>query len=100
LATITDFAWFGLLTLFVLSLVVYGRSLLRNAALRAALIVMGVSVLLYCTVFYGNFRYRAPLEPLMLLVVAPLVTRLWEIRTNRRDVERQRHRPSGPLARP
>jgi 4-amino-4-deoxy-L-arabinose transferase-like glycosyltransferase len=85
LGTITDLAWFALLTLFVLATIVYGRQLLGNAGLRAILVYIGISVLLWCTVFYGNFRYRAGLEPLMMLVAAPLVLRLWDMRTRRRS---------------
>ncbi len=38
---------------------------------------IGISVVLYGFVFYGNFRYRMPLEPLMILLATPLLTAAW-----------------------
>jgi hypothetical protein len=42
--------------------------------------VFALSAFLYGFVFYGNFRYRAPLEPLMILLAAPVLVRLWDVR--------------------
>ena len=78
--------WFGLLAAFVLSLWAFGRSLLRNGLLRAVLVYFGVSLLLYLIVLYGNFRYRAPLEPLMLLRHGPAV-HLIKLRRSRLDAD-------------
>jgi 4-amino-4-deoxy-L-arabinose transferase-like glycosyltransferase len=80
LGVLADVAFYGLLTLFTLALLVYGRRLLVNAALRGILVYFAASLVLYCVVLYGNFRYRVPLEPLMLLVAAPLVVRIWRLR--------------------
>ncbi|MFN8133587.1 MAG: glycosyltransferase family 39 protein [Solirubrobacteraceae bacterium] len=80
LDVLADFAYYSLLTLFIGSLLVFGRRLLGNAVLRGALIYIGVLVFLYSIVLYGNFRYRVPLEALMLLVAAPLAVKIWELR--------------------
>lgn len=83
LGTLADFAWFALLAAFIASLFTFGRSLLRNLLLRAGLAYIGVSLVLYTIVLYGNFRYRAPAQPLMLFIAAPLAVRLSEIRRDR-----------------
>jgi hypothetical protein len=75
--------WFVLLTLFVSSLLVFGRSVLKNSILRAILLYMGVSLLLYVVVLYGQFRYHVPVEPLMMLVAAPVVAQLVAVRQRR-----------------
>jgi 4-amino-4-deoxy-L-arabinose transferase-like glycosyltransferase len=77
---LADAAYYALLTLFVASLVVFGRAFLRTRLLRAALAFLAVVLVLYGFVFYGNFRYRIPLEPLMILVAAPLVGRLADLK--------------------
>jgi hypothetical protein len=83
MGTIADMGWFVLLTLFVSSLLVFGRSVLKNSVLRAILAYMGISILLYAIVLYGQFRYHVPIEPLMMLVAAPLVAQLVAIRKRR-----------------
>jgi 4-amino-4-deoxy-L-arabinose transferase-like glycosyltransferase len=83
LGLIADIAYYGLLAGFVTTLLVFGRSLLRNPALRAALVYIAAAVVLYSFVLYGNFRYRLPLQPLMILVVAVLAVRLWDLRRSR-----------------
>jgi hypothetical protein len=80
LSILADAAYYALLTLFVTSLVVFGRAFLRTRLLKAAIAFLAVALVLYGFVFYGNFRYRIPLEPLMILVAAPLVGRLADLR--------------------
>jgi 4-amino-4-deoxy-L-arabinose transferase-like glycosyltransferase len=80
LGTIADVAWGGLLTLTVLALALLWRRLWSVPATRATIVVLGLTLVLYGVVFYGNFRYRMPLEPLMMLLVAPLLTGLWRAR--------------------
>jgi 4-amino-4-deoxy-L-arabinose transferase-like glycosyltransferase len=75
-----DFVWYSLLALTLASAWVFGRGLWDNRVLLASLAFIGVSLVLYGFVFYGNFRYRAPLEPLMLLIAAPLVARVLAMR--------------------
>jgi 4-amino-4-deoxy-L-arabinose transferase-like glycosyltransferase len=81
LGIVADVAWFGLLGLFVLALVVLWPLLWRNPLGRAGIALTAISLFLYGFVLYGNFRYRMPLEPVMILLVAPLLTRLWERRS-------------------
>ena len=83
LGTIADMGWFVLLTLFVSSLLVFGRSVLKNSILRAILAYMTISLLLYVVVLYGQFRYHVPVEPLMMLVAAPVVAQLVAVRQRR-----------------
>jgi 4-amino-4-deoxy-L-arabinose transferase-like glycosyltransferase len=80
LGVVADVAWFGLLALFVLALVVLWPLLWRNPLGRAGIALTAISLVLYGFVLYGNFRYRMPLEPVMILLAAPLVSRLWERR--------------------
>lgn len=84
LGVLADFAYYALLTLFIGSLLVFGRRLLANAALRAIIAYVAVLVVLYSLVLYGNYRYRVPLEPLMMLVAAPLAVRIWSLRAGPR----------------
>ena len=39
------------------------------------------ALFLYGFLYYGNYRYRLPYEPLMVLVAATFLTRLWTWRT-------------------
>jgi 4-amino-4-deoxy-L-arabinose transferase-like glycosyltransferase len=84
LNTLADFGGYALFTAFVVSLVVFGQALWRRRPiLRGALLYLAASAVLYGFVFFGFFRYLAGLEPLMLLVAAPLVARLWSLRARR-----------------
>lgn len=83
LGTIADMGWFVLLTLFVSSLLVFGRSVLKNSVLRAILAYMGISLFLYVIILYGQFRYHVPVEPLMMLVASPVVAQLVAVRKRR-----------------
>ncbi|MGI8633626.1 MAG: glycosyltransferase family 39 protein [Solirubrobacterales bacterium] len=66
-----------LLVAFAASLVVCRRVILGSAAGRGALALLVAAVPLYGFVLYGNFRYRVPLEPLMILLAAPLAQTAW-----------------------
>lgn len=83
-ATLADIGGYALLTAFVGSLVVFGKALWRRRPiLRGVLVYLAISALLYGFVFFGFFRYLAGLEPLMLLVAAPLVAQLLRLRAQR-----------------
>lgn len=71
-----------LIFLTLASLVVLGgRRLWRSHPLmRGALAYLAVSLLVYGFVYYGQFRYRLPLEPLMILVATPLLVWVWDQR--------------------
>ncbi|MFL5867631.1 MAG: hypothetical protein ACJ766_11105, partial [Thermoleophilaceae bacterium] len=77
---VADSAYFGLLAATILSLLLLGRELWRQRVVRGVLVLFAGALVMYGFVYYGNYRYRAPLEPLMLLVSAPLLARLWRLR--------------------
>ncbi len=89
LATFGDVGWYLLLTGFLTSLIVFGRSMLRNSVLRACAAYMTGSLLLFSIVLYGQFRYHIPLEPLMVLMTAPLVAQILAVRRRRLDASRK-----------
>ena len=69
--------WFVLLAVTIAAVAVLRRELWRRRATRGTLALFVVALVAYGFVYYGNYRYRAPLEPLMLLVCAPLLVRGW-----------------------
>jgi hypothetical protein len=77
---IADVAWYGLLALFALALLLLWPVLWRNPLGRAGIALTVLSLFLYGFVLYGNFRYRMPLEPVMIMLVAPLLVGVWERR--------------------
>jgi 4-amino-4-deoxy-L-arabinose transferase-like glycosyltransferase len=82
--TLANIGGYALLVAFFASLVVFGKALWRRRPiLRGALVYLAISAVLYGFVFFGFFRYLAALEPLMLLVAAPLAARLWTLRAQR-----------------
>jgi hypothetical protein len=89
-----DVAYYALLAATLASVVLFGRRLWRDRVLRGALAMLGAAVVLYGFVYYGNFRYRVPLEPLMMLVAAPLVAAGSDGRWNLRATLRP-HRRAG-----
>jgi hypothetical protein len=74
---LADVFWFALLALTLAAVVVLRRELWRQRALRGTVALFVIALVTYGFVYYGNYRYRAPLEPLMLLVSAPLLVRGW-----------------------
>lgn len=76
---LADAGYFGLLTLTVLGAVVLGRPFWRSRAGRVIATSMITALILYGLVYYGNYRYRLPYEPLMVIVTATLLTRLWRM---------------------
>ena len=73
---VADVAYYALLAATIASLILFWRTLWRNRVLRGALAMIGAALFLYGFVYYGNFRYRVPLEPLMMLLAAPAVLAL------------------------
>jgi 4-amino-4-deoxy-L-arabinose transferase-like glycosyltransferase len=80
LGVLADFAYYSLVAAFLASLLVFRKRLWADRVMRAALVYISLAVILYSFILYGNFRYRMPLETLMLLVAAPLASRLWQLR--------------------
>ncbi len=77
---LADSTFFALLAAMIGSLVLLWRALWRNRLVRGVLVLFAGSLVLYGFVYYGNYRYRAPLEPLMILVAAPLLAGLGRLR--------------------
>jgi type IV secretory pathway TrbD component len=67
---VSDAASYALIGALLLTVAVFGRSLWRVPATRAMLLFLAAAIPLYGFVYYGNVRYRIPLEPFMILVVA------------------------------
>src|SRR3954449_6521835 len=67
---VADAASYALLAALLLTVVFRGRALWRVPAMRAILVFLAAAIPLYGFIYYGNVRYRIPLEPFMLLVVS------------------------------
>jgi hypothetical protein len=80
LRVVADFGWYSLLAATLAALTLLWRELWGNAVTRGVIALFAGSLVLYGFVYYGNYRYRVPLEPLMLLVSAPLAVRVWSMR--------------------
>jgi hypothetical protein len=78
IGVIADAAYYGLLTLFLLGTVVLGRAFWRTRMGRVFAATLLTAVFLYGFLYYGNYRYRLPYEPLMVLVAATLLVRVWD----------------------
>ena len=77
LGLLADAAWFALLTAFVATLVIAGRALWRRprtlaarTAVHGTLTWIVVSLVVYCVVLFGQWRYHIAIEPLMILLTA------------------------------
>jgi 4-amino-4-deoxy-L-arabinose transferase-like glycosyltransferase len=80
IGALADFAYFSLLFL-TIAAVVLVPEVRRNRVTRGVLGLFAAALVFYGFVLYGNFRYRASLEPLMILLAAPLLVRMWELRS-------------------
>jgi 4-amino-4-deoxy-L-arabinose transferase-like glycosyltransferase len=64
-----------------------GRRLARlHPLMRGVLAYLAATLITYGFVYYGQFRYRLPMEPLMLLVATPLIVTVWQSRAALREV--------------
>jgi 4-amino-4-deoxy-L-arabinose transferase-like glycosyltransferase len=75
LGNVADLFFYGLLAFTLLAALVAWRSRPLAREVRALWLLLGAALVLYGFVLYGNFRYRVPLEPVMILLVAPLLAR-------------------------
>jgi hypothetical protein len=75
---------FGYFLLFVTlaSLVLIGaRRLWRmHPGMRGVLAYLALCLVNYGVIYYGQWRYRIPMEPFMILVATPLLVRVWDAR--------------------
>jgi 4-amino-4-deoxy-L-arabinose transferase-like glycosyltransferase len=73
---VADMAWYVFFAVVLVALVRAGRTSWQTPWMRSALALPAVSLVLYGVVLYGNFRYRLPYQPLLVLVAAPMVLSL------------------------
>jgi hypothetical protein len=64
------------------ALVVLGpRRLWRmHPGMQGVLAYLALCLVNYGFVYYGQWRYRIPMEPFMILVATPLLVRVWDQR--------------------
>lgn len=82
---IADAGYFGLLALTVVGGWWLGRAFWSRAIGRMIATSFVTALVLYGFVYYGNYRYRLPYEPLMAVVVAAFLVRIATVRTPRPD---------------
>jgi 4-amino-4-deoxy-L-arabinose transferase-like glycosyltransferase len=76
LGNLADLFFYGLVALTLLAAVAAWRGPRPlTPGVRALWLLLGVALVLYGFVLYGNYRYRVPLEPAMILLAAPLLVR-------------------------
>lgn len=81
IGVVADAAWFGLLALTVLGGIVLGRHFWRLPIGRLTATSFATALVLYGFVYYGNYRYRLPYEPLMVVVAAAFLVQVWRWRS-------------------
>lgn len=86
LSVLGDAGGYGALFVALAALALLGpRRLWRlHPGMQAVLAYLAVSLFAYGVVYYGQFRYRVPLEPFMLLVGAPIAATAWSQRARLR----------------
>jgi hypothetical protein len=87
IGVVADAAYFALLTLTILAAFVLGRPFWRSRLGRCMTTSFVTALVLYGFVYYGNYRYRLPYEPLMVIASATLLTTLWHLRPTIEDAE-------------
>lgn len=75
-----DFAYYSLLATTIAGVMVLGRRLWASRPMRCMAASFGTALFLYGFMYYGNYRYRLPFEPLMIVVASVFVTRVWQRR--------------------
>jgi len=81
IGVVADAGWYGLLTLTVLGGIVLGRRFWALPIGRLAATSFAIATFLYGFAYYGNYRYRLPYEPLMVVVAAAFVVQVWRWRS-------------------
>jgi hypothetical protein len=74
---------YALFFLTLASLLVLGpRRLWRmHPGLQAVLAYLAICLFNYGVIYYGQWRYRLPMEPFMIIVASPLLVRVWDQRS-------------------
>lgn len=82
IGVVADAGWFGLLTLTVVGGVVLGRRRFWSLPVgRLTATSFGTALFLYGFAYYGNYRYRLPYEPLMVVVASAFLVQVWRWRS-------------------
>ncbi len=77
ISIIADASYYALLALTLLGAFTLGRSFWATRGGRLIAASFLTALFLYGFLYYGNYRYRVPYEPLMVVVAATVLTRLW-----------------------
>ena len=80
IGVIADAGWFGLLALTVVGGAALGRRFWRLPIGRLTATSFLTALFLYGFAYYGNYRYRLPYEPLMVVVAAAFLVQVWRAR--------------------
>jgi 4-amino-4-deoxy-L-arabinose transferase-like glycosyltransferase len=78
---VADIAYYALLTSLLLSVAVLGRELWRQPIMRGVATSLLTALFLFGFLYYGNYRYRIPYTPLMVLVASVFVVTVWRRRS-------------------
>jgi 4-amino-4-deoxy-L-arabinose transferase-like glycosyltransferase len=81
IGVVADAGWYGLLSLTVLGGIVLGRPFWSRPIGRLAATSFATALFLYGFAYYGNYRYRVPYEPLMVVVASAFVVQVWRWRS-------------------
>lgn len=77
---VADAGYYGLLATTIIGGCWLGRAFWRRPVGRLAATSFLTAVVLYGFVYYGNYRYRLPYEPLMVVVAATFAREIWRRR--------------------
>lgn len=80
IGVLADVGYYGLLAISVLGAMILGRSFWSTRMGRVFAASFFTALFLYGFLYYGNYRYRLAYEPLMVVVAAIFLVRLWEWR--------------------
>lgn len=78
---VADIAYYAVLTSLLLGVAVLGRELWRQPIMRGVATSLLTALFLFGFLYYGNYRYRIPYTPLMVLVASVFVVTVWRRRS-------------------
>jgi 4-amino-4-deoxy-L-arabinose transferase-like glycosyltransferase len=81
---IADIGYYAVLTSLLLGVAVLGRELWRTPIMRGVATSLLTALFLFGFLYYGNYRYRIPYTPLMVLVASAFLMTIWRRRTELR----------------
>jgi 4-amino-4-deoxy-L-arabinose transferase-like glycosyltransferase len=78
---VADIAYYVVLTMLLASIIVLGQPLWRHPVMKGVLTSLLTALFLFGFLYYGNYRYRIPYTPLMVLVASVFATAIWRRRS-------------------